>query len=106
MTAWQRIRACTHSIALHLEFHWAEFRGDDIKALKIMKDIIMADYTKFDASLDRVAAQVAADAAAIDAFKAADANAQSEIDARTAKLDTIVPPPAAPEPAQVDQPEQ
>lgn len=39
------VAACAKSIALHLELHWAEFRGNHNRALKILEQIAMADLT-------------------------------------------------------------
>lgn len=73
---------------------WAEWRGDDLTALKLAKEITMADFTKLNAAVDRVTAKVAADAAAIAQAAHDAANVQPEIDAVTAKLDAIAPEPA------------
>ncbi len=78
----------------HLLRAWAVLRGDDLTALILSKEIIMADFTKLNAAADRVAAKVGADTAAIAQAAQDAANVQPEIDAVTAKLDAIAPEPA------------
>ena len=73
---------------------WAERRGDDLTALKLSKEIAMADLTKLDAAVDRIIAKVGADAAALAQAATDAANLQPAIDAVTAKLDAVVPAPA------------
>ena len=73
---------------------WAEWRGDDLTALKLSKEIVMADWTKIDATIDRVIAKDAASGAAVAAAQQSELNMQSEIDARDAKLSAIAPLPA------------
>ena len=58
----------------------------------------MADFTAFDAALDRVVAKASADASALadaqtqlTAAQTDAANLQAEIDARTAKLNQVAP---------------
>ena len=72
---------------------WAEWRGDDLTALKISKEIAMADLTKLDAAVDRIITKVGADAAALAQAATDAANLQPAIDAVTAKLDAVVPEP-------------
>lgn len=79
------------SIALHLELHWAEFRGDHNRALKILERITMADLTALSAAVDRAVAKSVADAAALQAALDANASLQPGIDALTSKLDAIAP---------------
>ena len=74
---------------------WAEWRGDDLTALKLSKEIAMADLTKLDAAVDRIIAKVGADAAALAQAATDAANLQPAIDAVTAKLDAVVPEPTA-----------
>lgn len=83
-------------IVHHLSHQWAVLTGNHIRALIIMEQILMADFTAFDAALDRVTAKLTADDAALAAAQTADAALQSELDARTAKLDALAPAPAAP----------
>ena len=73
---------------------WAEWRGDDLTALKLSKEIAMADLTKLDAAVDRIIAKVGTDAAALAQAATDAANLQPAIDAVTAKLDAVVPEPA------------
>lgn len=95
------VAACAKSIALHLELHWAEFRGNHNRSLKILEQIAMADLTALSAAVDRAVAKSAADAAALQAALDANASLQPGIDALTSKLDAIAPvlPATAPEPA-------
>ena len=74
---------------------WAEWRGDDLTALKLSKEIAMADLTKLDAAVDRAIAKIGADAAALAQAATDAANLQPAIDAVTAKLDAVVPEPTA-----------
>ncbi len=78
----------------HLLRAWAVWRGDDLTALKLSKEIAMSDLTKLDAAVDRIIAKVSADAAALAQAATEAANLQPAIDAVTAKLDAVVPAPA------------
>lgn len=80
-----------HQIALHMEYRWAEFCGNHIRALQIMKEIAMADLTALTAAVDRVVAKDAADKDALAAAVAENASLQPDIDAQTARLDAIAP---------------
>lgn len=95
-----RIGACAHDIALHLELHWAEFRGDHNRALKILEQIAMADLSALSAAVDRAVAKSAADATALQAALDANASLQPDIDALTEKLDAIAPEQPAPAPVE------
>jgi len=59
----------------------------------------MIDATAFNAALDRVAARLAADEAALAASAQVETDAQAVIDSATAKLDALVPPPTTEAPA-------
>ena len=78
----------------HLLLAWAEWRGDDLTALKLSKDIAMADFTRLDAAVDRALAKIGTDATALAQAVQDAANEQPAIDALTAKLDAVVPAPA------------
>jgi hypothetical protein len=83
---------------LRIRYLWARLTRNDIAALLTMKEIVMADFTAFDAALDRVTAKVAADEDALATAHTALATAQSdaaglqaEIDARAGKLAAVAP---------------
>ena len=73
---------------------WAEWRGDDLTALKLSKEIAMSDLTKLDAAVDRAIAKVGSDAAALQQAAQDAADLQPKIDAIAAKIDSAVPAPA------------
>lgn len=86
------------TIILRLQLLWAKLTGDNSKALALSKEILMADFSSFDAALSRVQAKVQADAAALsDAqgkLSAAEADAaalQGQIDQRTTQLEALAP---------------
>lgn len=86
------------TLFLRLMLLRARLIGDDHLALAILEEILMADFTAFDAALDRVVAKASADASALadaqtqlTAAQTDAANLQAEIDARTAKLNQVAP---------------
>jgi hypothetical protein len=76
---------------------WARLRRDEFAALSIMKEIIVLTFENMDAAITSVSAKVAADKAALDdanaklaAAQADVANAQGQLDQRTAAITAAI----------------
>jgi hypothetical protein len=83
-------------IFLRLAARWATLTGNHFLALKLMEQIIMADFTAFDAAFAAATARVAADNAALakanDALQVAqnaDQATQTKVDGYTAQLASL-----------------
>lgn len=83
-----------YMISLHLRLYWAELRGDNLAALKLLEKITMVNLTKLSDAVDRVVAKSASDATALQAALDANTAVQPQVDELTAKLDTVAPAPA------------
>ena len=82
---------------LFCRLRWARLRRDEFAALSIMKEIIVLTFENMDAVITSVSTKVAADKAALDdanaklaAAQADVANAQGQLDQRTAAITAAI----------------
>ena len=84
-------------ILFRLRLIWADARGDDLTALILRKEFLMADFTALNDAVSRVVDKVKSDQALLDAanatIAAGDAAIQPQIDALVAQIDAVAPLP-------------